>query len=283
MVAQEGLAALSTRDLARAIGKSTMVIFSQFESKAGLLAAMLKDALAADTAFHAGFRSEARRLPLTPSVLSDIAGRYLLARADPAFTAGRMWLECLLQPDPTPEVRSLLDQWLDMRRCAWADILAPDPRLAVLEPVCLPYLVMEEFYAAALGSRLGYEVLMREGLASLAAHAAGGHDGAAPVAEQITAGLIPPEPPALRHAQEPIRLRLLDIASDQILARGLAAVTNRSVAAEAQTSPSTILYHFGDMRRFLVEAIWHSVFRRIPAYLDWRRPAEGERPRNLDA
>ena len=77
-------------------------------------------------------------------------------------------------------------------------------------------------------------------------------------------------------------MRLLDIAADQILERGIGAVTNRTVTQAAGVSTSTILYHFADMRSFLAEAIWHSVFREIPDYLDTRSPRDRERPADLE-
>ena len=78
-----------------------------------------------------------------------------------------------------------------------------------------------------------------------------------------------------------VKLRLLDICADQILERGVGAVTNRTVTQAAGVSTSTILYHFADMRGFLTEAIWHAVFREIPGYLDVRSPRDGERPSDL--
>lgn len=70
-----------------------------------------------------------------------------------------------------------------------------------------------------------------------------------------------------------MKLRLLDVAADQILSDGLAVVTNRSVSRAVGTSTSTIAYHWTDMRRFIIDAVWHAVFREMPGYLDYRHPA----------
>ena len=143
----------------------------------------------------------------------------------------------------------------------------------------LPYLLMEELYAAALARRLDYELLLRESLEGLLAMAFGEpSSGEAKVARWFTDALVLPEPPSKRHASGSVKMRLLDIAADQILERGIGAVTNRAVTQTAGVSTSTILYHFADMRSFLTEAIWHSVFREIPDYLDTRSPRDRERP-----
>lgn len=47
-----------------------------------------------------------------------------------------------------------------------------------------------------------------------------------------------------------------DLADDQIISAGRAGV-----------SASTVAYHWPDMRQFIVDAIWHSVFRDMPVYL----------------
>ena len=65
---------------------------------------------------------------------------------------------------------------------------------------------------------------------------------------------------------------LLDIAADQILAGGITAITNRSVSAVAATSTSTIAYHWPDMRHFVLDAVWHSVFRDMPGHLAGHTP-----------
>jgi AcrR family transcriptional regulator len=95
--------------------------------------------------------------------------------------------------------------------------------------------------------------------------------------------LSPPQPPGKLLQAGSTPLRLLDIAADMIMEGGVGAITNRSVTQHAKASTSTILYHFGDMRTFLAQAVWHSVFREIPPYLDGRRPLEQERPADLGA
>jgi len=283
IVAAQGLAALSVRDLAAAIGKSTTVIFNLFQTKAGVLVAMVEAALEEDRAFHDAFLSQVDGLVLDPRLMVDITARYVLARAEPSARFARIWQEVLIDPEGAQAAREPLARWLAMRRGKLGGLLARDPRLARLEAVYLPYLLMEELYAAALAPRLDYELLLRECLEGLAAMAFGAPSGGdAKVAQWFTGALVLPQPPSQRHAPGSVKMRLLDIAADQILERGLGAVTNRSVSQAAGVSTSTILYHFGDMRSFLAEAIWHSVFREIPDYLDTRRAGGRSRPVDLD-
>ena len=81
IVAEQGLAALSVRDLAAAIGKSTTVIFNLFQTKAGVVAAMVEAAMVEDAAFHDAFLSRVDGLALDQRRVVDITARYVLARA----------------------------------------------------------------------------------------------------------------------------------------------------------------------------------------------------------
>lgn len=282
IVAERGLAALSVRDLAAAIGKSTTVIFNLFQTKAGVLAAMVEAAMAEDVAFHDAFLAQVDGAPLDQRRMVDITARYLLARAEPSARFARIWEEILIDPEGARAARAPLARWLAMRRDKLDRLLARRPPLARLSAVYLPYLLMEELYAAALARRLDYELLLRESLEGLMAMAFDQPSGGeAKVAQWFTDALVLPEPPSKRYDPRSVKMRLLDIAADQILERGISAVTHRAVTRAAGVSTSTILYHFADMRAFLAEAIWHSVFREIPDYLDTRRPRDGERPADL--
>lgn len=283
IVATQGLASLSVRDLAAAIGKSTTVIFNLFQTKAGVLAAMVESAMAEDLAFHDAFLSQIDGLTLDQRRMVDITARYVLARAETSARFARIWEEVLIDPEAAHAAREPMARWLEMRREKLGGLLARDARLARLGAVYLPYLLMEELYAAALARRLDYELLLRESLEGLMAMAFDEPcGGEAKVAQWFTDALVLPEPPSKRHAPGSVKMRLLDIAADQILERGIGAVTNRAVTQSAGVSTSTILYHFADMRSFLAEAIWHSVFREIPDYLDTRNPRDRERPTDLE-
>lgn len=283
IIAARGLATLSIRDLAQAIGKSTTVIVNQFQSKAGLLCAVAEAAMAADEAFHQRFLAEIDGVPIDRFSLRTLVARYIEGRAAPDLAFVRVWEEFVTDAEASAIARPQLAAWAELRASAWSSVLERGAGLTRLEPVFFPYLVMEEFYATALGRRLDYGLLLQETLDGLLVEDL---DGPAPhtaVLSWVEAKLAPPQPPGKLFQAGSMPLRLLDIAADLIMEGGVGAVTNRSVTQPVKASTSTILYHFGDMRTFLAQAIWHSVFREIPAYLDGRRPLERERPADLAA
>ena len=58
--------------------------------------------------------------------------------------------------------------------------------------------------------------------------------------------------------------RLLDLAADSLLNRGLHGLSLRPLASDLGVSPRTLLYHFGSKENLIVEAIRH-LRRRQPA------------------
>ena len=58
--------------------------------------------------------------------------------------------------------------------------------------------------------------------------------------------------------------RLLDLAADSLLNRGLHGLTLRPLASDLGVSPRTLLYHFNSKENLIVEAIRH-LRRRQPA------------------
>lgn len=283
IIGERGLAGLSMRDLAQAIGKSTTVIVNLFHTKAGLLSAIAQAAMAADASFHERFFAETAGVPLDHVTLRGVAARYVTLRAGRQAPFARVWQEFVTDAEASAAAREELRAWAQMRADAWTGLLARAENLAGLAPVFVQYLVMEEFYAGALAERLDYDLLLRETLEGLIARAQGAAPLPTPVLDWVVEGLTPPQPPGKRFEPGSMPMRLLDIAADLIMAGGVGAVSNRAVTQAAGASVSTILYHFGDMRSFLAQAIWHSVFRQIPAYLDWRSPLEQARPQDLDA
>ena len=280
IIADHGVAALSIRDLAQAIGKSTTVIVNLFQTKAGLLAATAEAAMEMDAAFHARFLAQTDGAPLNRQTLRVLAMGYIIGRAAPEARFVRVWEEFLTDREAVMAAGPQLRAWAQLRERAWAELLARAPTFSRLAPVLEPYLTMEALYASALAGRADYQLLLGEALDGLMARGLDAPPPKTPVIEWIEAGLVPPQPPGLEAGS--MKLRLLDIAANLIMEGGVGAVTNRSVTQLAKASTSTILYHFGDMRGFVAEAIWHSVFREIPPYLDWRRPLDLQRPAGLD-
>lgn len=281
--AANGLHSLTLRDLAQALGKSTTVIVNLFGAKSGLVQAVGEEAMRLDAAFHARFFNAVSGLTLARDNLLSLIQHYLRLRA--ASDAGfvRIWESLLLDAEPDTARRDLLVRWDALRREAWRSHLAVDDRLARVAEPLVGMLTMEQFYAGALLGRADYDLILAEGLAGLIDHALGQRDGPATVTFWYRENLVLPQAPAAGLASDSMRLKLLDIAADQILARGVTAITNRSVSAVAGTSTSTIAYHWPDMRRFVLDAIWHSVFRDMPRYLAGQRPEGDPAVADLDS
>ncbi len=276
IVARVGLRGLTLRDLAQALGKSTTVIVNLFGSRRGLITALSTSALEQDRAFHERFFAELGELEPSRDALLAILGRYLRRRAALSASFVRIWEELVVDADQ--DLVSTLRAWEAMRLAAWKGFLSRDPKLQPMAEVVTTYLVIEQFYAGALADRADYEAIAAEGLAGLVDRAFGLEDAPATTTEAYVARMTIPEAPNGDGPNGVIRLKLLDIAADQILLGGLPAVTNRSVCQAAGVSTSTIAYHWSDMRRFQIDAIWRCVFRDMPQQLDYRRPAVSASP-----
>ena len=281
--ASEGLNSLTLRDLARAVGKSTTVIVNLFGAKSGLIQAVGEEALRLDAAFHARFFQAVAGLPVERDNLLALIQHYLSLRAGHEAGFVRIWEALLLDAETGPERRDLMARWDAMRREAWRNHLAANDRLAEFAAPLVAWLTMEQFYAGALSGRSDYAIIVAEGLGGLVDHAFGRPDGPATATLWRRENLVLPKAPAEGLEPESMRRKLLDIAADQMLAGGVTAVTNRSVSVVAGTSTSTIAYHWPDMRRFVLDAVWHSVFRDMPRYLAGQRPEGDPAAADLDS
>jgi len=271
--AVHGLHSLTMRDLAQAVGKSTTVIVNLFGSKFGLIQAVGEEALRLDADFHDRFFRSVAGLALSRDSLITLVRHYLRLRASDEAGFARIWEALLIDGEVAAERHDLIRRWDAMRKAAWRGHLSAAPGLADFAEPLVAWTVIEQFYAGALQGRADYEVIAAEGLGGLIDRAFDQADGPAVATFWYRENLVLPQAPAAGLEPDAMRVRLLDIAADQILARGVTALTNRSVSAVAGTSTSTIAYHWPDMRRFVLDAVWHSVFRDMPRYLAGQRPA----------
>lgn len=277
-VAEVGLEGLTMRDLARAVGKSTTVIVNQFGTKQGLLEALAQSAYELDAAYHHALVARASRLTLGRDALVALASQYLRERAQASASFVRVWENLLVMSHKGPALRDLMGRWEAMRRQAWRALVAQTSGSSAYGEVVCAYLTLEQFYAGALVGRLDYETIAAEGLGGLFDRACGRPDEPASATESFIDQLVIPRAPADGLDPCSMKFRLLDLAADQMLADGVDAVTNRSVSHAVGTSTSTIAYHWPDMDRFVMDAIWHAVFREMPEFLDHRQPAAGGAP-----
>lgn len=278
LVANVGLGGLTMRDLAQSAGKSTTVIVNLFGSKAGLIETIATAAFEQDEAYHQAFFAKVSGLTLGRDALLALAGNYLRERALVSTSFVRVWEELLVISEPATFLPSLLTRWEAMRQKAWETFLSQTPGLATFGEAFSTYLIIEQFYVGALGGRSDYDMIAAEGLSGLIDRAFGRRDDLASATESYIDRMVIPQAPADNLEADSMKLRLLDIAADQILGVGLAVVTNRSVSTAVGTSTSTIAYYWPDMRRFLIDAVWHAVFREMPRYLDYRHPLGAAAP-----
>ena len=273
--AANGLHSLTMRDLAQAVEKSTTVIVNLFGTKSGLIQAVGEEALKLDTDFHVRFFQSAAGLELNPDTLLTLIQHYVRLRASDEAGFARVWETLLLESDSSSERFDLMRRWDAMLKTAWSEHLAAIPRLERYAAPLIAWTTIEQFYAGALQGRTEYEIIAAEGLGALIDHGLDLPERPATATFWYRENLILPQAPAEGLEADSIQRKLLDIAADQILAGGVTAITNRSVSAVAGTSTSTIAYHWPDMRHFVLDAVWHSVFRDMPRYMAGQRP-EGD-------
>jgi AcrR family transcriptional regulator len=119
-VLEHGLADLSLRPLATAIGSSPRVLLYLFGSKDGLVRALLARARADELAFLAGLTGPHR--PVALEVLAERVWRWLVDRNHRALLT--LWVEgyarSLVEPDGpwAGFARATVDDWLDLLAAA---------------------------------------------------------------------------------------------------------------------------------------------------------------------
>lgn len=273
--ARHGLSSLTLRDLAQAIGKSTTVIVNLFGAKAGLIQAISEEALSRDKAFHGAFFRAVEGLPPDRDSLLALVQHYVRLRASDDAGLVRIWEALTLDAECVEQRRDLMRRWQAMRIAAWRSHLATVSRTADFSASLVAILDIEQFYAGALMERPDYQAIATEGLGGLVDRMLGLPEAQPTATLWYRNRLVLPQAPSEALEPDSMRWKLLDIAADQILAGGLTAITNRSVSAVAGTSTSTLAYHWPDMRKFVLDAVWHAVFRDMPRYLAGQKP-EGD-------
>ncbi|MET0360489.1 MAG: TetR/AcrR family transcriptional regulator, partial [Sphingobium sp.] len=267
-VADKGLASFSMRVVAAAIGRSTTAIVQQFGNRDGLLAAMVETAFKRDERFHAAFRESVSGLSLGASSLTEIVAHYIESRVACHDAAVRVWPELMFNGGQSSTLAQVLTRHRQMREDFWRT-LVPRDSVAALAPLLADYTVMEGVYAIILHGPLGHRLLLRETVAHLLDSE---FSTTFPTpTNKVQTWLEDMAPLALPRSFDRAgasRTHLLDIAAEEILTHGTASLNHRRLTAKAGVSPAMIVYHFGSMEQFTVEAVWHALLAGLPAYLD---------------
>lgn len=268
LVADKGIVSFSMRVVAAAIGRSTTAIVHEFGNRDGLLAAMVKTALERDKRFHAEFLKNLSGLsPGAPS-LTEIVAHYIESRVACDDAAVRVWPELLFNGERSSTLMAVLICWRQMREDFWQR-LVPAGSAAMLAPLLADYTVTEGAYAIILHQQLDYRLLLRETIAHLL-DGTFSRTSLAPT-DKVRSWLedtAPLAPPRSLDCPGTSRSHLLDVAADEILMHGATSLNHRRLTAKAGVSTAMIVYHFGSMEQFTVEAIWHALLTGLPAYLD---------------
>lgn len=284
VIAQQGLARLSLRAVARTAGWSTFSVTSSLGNKAGLLAATLADAIDDDERFHQSFFTGLSGLEPDPMHLVDIVTAYLHRRRAKPETS-RVLLEMFLVKGAAPGGSVLLRDWHNMRRAAWQRFLTAAGVDAGLPALWADMLLIEEFFSSALGDSLEYDLLLRESLRALFSRdgQAGKESSASPSA--VLQWLNLPEPAALYNPEVTtgVKRKLLDAAADTLIDEGFAALTNGRLSRQAGVSTSMISYHFGAMQGFVQASIVHALRRDVPKQAFYLRADAAAGPVAMDA
>lgn len=268
MGAEQGIENVALRAVTGTIGRSTTAVFQHFGSKEGLLRASMEDAFERDCTFHDQLLASLSDLPVDPQVLSTTAYFYITrrVRCEPA----QLWLEGLFKSRQFPELRPILSGWHAMRQRFWARLLGSGQ--GALADLLATYTSAEEAYAAALIDEPAYHLLLRDTASRLFSRPPAGAARAA--AGRWAEEQMPPLGFAERRDDSETAQRLLDQAARVILRRGAADLNVRRVAADAETAPSQIIYHFGDFATFRRQAIVAVLMRGLPVALDPNRPVD---------
>ena len=256
-VAKLGFDGLSLRTIAAQADCTTGAIVQRFANRDGLLRAACVRAMAQEADFHRDLAARIDGLALTPGAVLDLIGHYIATHAP--RDAARLFLWAVVASGDAP-----LADWHTMRQAFWHRVLDRASLSRDRGDALVSYVMMEEYYATALADDTAYALLLPESVRAFCRF-----DGTA--APTSIAAVIDEQPRRMATgpvSDAPVRERLVRAAADEILAHGVAALNRRHAARIAQASPSAITYHFGDMERFIDEAIWSALLRGIPRELD---------------
>jgi AcrR family transcriptional regulator len=267
-ISEEGLEGLTLRSVAAASDVSTTAIVHHLKNKAGLIEAAQRYALEADEAFHRGYLRGLPDFKFDHMAFSDIVSSYIETRTETGVA--RFWSEILFKASQLPSDTDAIGLWHAMRVRFWSQLLERAGRPASFAEHLAAYVVMEEAYAYALVGDLEYRALLRETVRAATSRCFG-VGTASRDATEVEAWI------ARRHRSlridpiiraQTLPERLLDVAVTHALEHGVGTLNQRDVTKTVGTSSSMIVYHFGDMDRFMCDVIWRAFRQDLPAEYD---------------
>jgi AcrR family transcriptional regulator len=261
IVAGEGLAGLTLRPLAEALGVSVTVLTRQYGDRAGIMAAICEAASAHDAVRLGDWREMLAALPLLPPATAAALAESML---EEAVTHGRalsmLYLEMLHACTWDAALRPAFAGWAAQRRGFW-DGFGAQAGLATPLTACgwwHGYVIAELAYGVALDGDLPYRMVRRLCLQRLFA------GGAAPAPDAADGALFALLCERMRHAGDAGEAgagagvgvgtaagrvpawsaQAARACGMRLAAQGVNGLTHRAVAADIGIPHTTLSYRF---------------------------------------
>ncbi|MDE2503321.1 MAG: TetR family transcriptional regulator [Burkholderiales bacterium] len=268
IVARDGLAGLTLRPLAQALGVSVTVLTNRYGARIDVIAAICRAACADEQRLFAAWRRRAAALGrLSPQTAADLAEALLDQLAGAAREFSLLFVELVQACAWDESLRPLFRPWFDARSAFWDAFGARCgmPRELLASGLLSGYFVDELAFSIALGDLPAYRLLRRIGLRRLCAGlcaGVGADDDAALFALLFDDLEYPGDALAVMHgaALAPDWRGAAARASAMLITgRGVGAVTHRAIAAAAGVPHTTLAYRFPTQQDLVIAGLEHII------------------------
>ena len=242
IVADQGIARLSLRNVAECAGVSTATVTHHLGAKDEILPRLIKAAKHEDEAFFAPWREMSFRLTSPSYVLAARAYSSWFANAH-----NRMVLlnEILQMRDLSPVAITALVDWIALHEAAWTEIGG-----AQRGHVISRMLIDEAAFSAALGASHGY-ILLRD-LCFARLFQRDGAEAFTSVRDTMAPAVsLVESPPELND----VRSAIAEAAAIIVTEGGADRLNHRRVAERTGVAASSVVYHFGGREELMLAAL----------------------------
>lgn len=253
IVAAEGLAGLSLRPLAQALGVSVTVLSNHYGARADVIAAICRAAREHDTQCLDHWRRLLAGLgSLPPSIAADMAEAILDDLATEQRSLSVLYLETLHACTWDAALRPAFEPWAAERRAFWHEFA----QRAGLAPALLEcswwqgYVVAELAYSVALNTVSSYRMLRRVCLQRLCA------GGAAAAQDETSTVLFSLLTEQMQHREDGLAgepatgrspewtVQAARACGIRLAEQGASGLTHRAIAADIGVPHTTLSYRF---------------------------------------
>ncbi|MBB3219327.1 TetR family transcriptional regulator [Pseudoduganella umbonata] len=274
IVVADGLAGLTLRPLAQALGVSVTVLTNRYGGRADIMAAICGAAAAHDAVLLDGWRETLAALgPLPPVVAAGLAEAILEEQSTSGRALSALYLEFLHACTWDETLRPAFAGWAGQRRAFWDDFAG---RAALAPPLVAcgwwsGYVIAELAYGLALEGDASYRMLRRLGVQRLFAGAVAGLEAA----DSILFGLLRERMGAAEEADTEAGAEAEAGAETgtskgrapawsaqaaracglRLAARGIDGLTHRAIAADIGIAHTTLSYRFPTQRDLVIAGL----------------------------